>query len=95
VNAGIQYYQLRRKNFPIGDAKLPLRIRKIILCAVLMAAVALFLTLFIWSAPPASLMWKIADLCLLIGLSGASYAVALHVTKTITLDDVREIIGRK
>lgn len=95
VNAAIQYHQLRRINFPIGDAKLTSQTRKIMLCAAIMALITMFLTALLWSTAPANIAWKIVDLCLLIGLSGAAYAAALHITKTITMGDVRQIMSRK
>ncbi len=96
VNALLQYHQLRRKNFPIGDEQLPRQSKKIIFCALIMAAVTLLSAVFLWSGmETASLAPKVFALCALIGLSGASYAAVLHLTKTMTIGDVREIMGRK
>ena len=97
VNALLLHRQLRRKKVPIGDEKLPLRIRQIMLSAAIMAVVTAFLTHFVWDGLVLpSIAQEILCLSGLIGLSGVSYAVALHLTGAMRLGDVRAMIkGRK
>jgi putative peptidoglycan lipid II flippase len=92
VNAALLYRQLRRKHVPIGDEKLPLRIKKIIFCAAIMAVVTGGLTLFGWDAINfTGIAQEIICLSVLIILSALSYAAALHVTKTMRWRDVVRI----
>ncbi len=96
INAAIQYHQLRRRRFPIGDDALLAKARKIIMCSGFMALVSVLLTLLLWNeASAAGLIWKIGALCALIGLSAAAYGAALHMTKTMTLDDVRAALRKE
>ena len=93
VNAALLYRQLRCKNVSIGDDKLPLRIKKIAFCAMIMAFVTVFLANYVWNrleltSLPQEVMW----LTLMIGVSGLSYALALQFTATMRWQDLRGII---
>jgi putative peptidoglycan lipid II flippase len=89
INAALLYRQLRRKHFPIGDEKLPLRIKKTILCAFFMSVVTFALTHFVWNQTIFThISQEILYLFGLILISILSYAAALHVTKTLRWQDV-------
>jgi putative peptidoglycan lipid II flippase len=95
VNAALLYRQLRRKNAPIGDGKLPGRIKKISLSAAVMALATYLLTAFGWNAIAFSgIVQEIFCLGALIAASGAAYAAALHMTGAMRLEDVKEVLGR-
>ncbi|MGB9154502.1 MAG: murein biosynthesis integral membrane protein MurJ [Alphaproteobacteria bacterium] len=96
VNAALLCRALRRKKVPIGDEKMPRRIWKIIVCAVIMALVTAFLTEFAWDAISfTGLAQEVVCLVALIGLSGLSYAVALHITGAMRWHDVLAILRKK
>ena len=96
VNASLLYRQLRRKHVPIGDEKLPHRIKKIVLCAVIMAVVTGVLTGLVWDMVVLNgIMQEIMGLAALIGLCGLSYAVALHVTGTMRVQDLRDMVAKR
>ena len=96
LNAVLHYRHLRRKNVPLGDLKLPVRIKKVFLCAAIMAGTTTLLTQYGWNAIALSgIGQEVAALCALIGLSGISYAAALQVTGAMRWGDVKEIIGRR
>ena len=96
LNAALHYRHLRKKNFPLGDAKLPRQVVKITLCAALMALATVCATQVGWDAATTkTLVWKIATLSALIGVSALSYAAALQATGTLRLKGLRTILTRK
>jgi len=95
VNAALLYHQLRRKKVLIGDEKLPARIKKIILCAGIMALATGVLVDKGWDAIDfTSIPQEIIALSVLIALSMLSYAAALQMTGTMRWRDV-VALGRK
>jgi len=96
LNAGLHYYHLRRKNFPIGDAKLPARVKKIVGCAAVMAVVSALLMHYGWNVMNfTGVGSEIVGLGALIGISGIAYAAALHVTGAMRWKDVKKVIERR
>jgi putative peptidoglycan lipid II flippase len=96
VNAALLYRQMRRRKMPIGNADLPRRIGKIMLSAAIMAVVTAASTYYVWNELPLNnIPQESAYLCGLIGLSGLSYALALHVTGAMGWRDVLAIMFKK
>ena len=94
-NAVLHYYHLRRRKFPIGNDALPRRAGKIVLCVGVMAGVTFLLMKFGWNAMSfSSLFQQISGLGVLIGLSGFSYALALHLTGTVRVRDVKSLLNK-
>ncbi|MDD4615867.1 MAG: murein biosynthesis integral membrane protein MurJ [Alphaproteobacteria bacterium] len=95
LNAGLHYHHLKKRNFPIGTADLPKSMLKILLSAAVMAGVCWALVKG-WDAMAfANLMQKVSALGVLIGISGLVYAVALHTTGAVRIQDVKDILNRK
>lgn len=96
VNAALLCRQLKRTKMPIGDEKMPRRVWKIAICALIMAAMTGFLGVVAWNWVRFTGVAQEA-LCLtaIIGLSGLAYAVALHVTGAMRWHDVLAILRKK
>lgn len=95
LNAGLHYYHLKNKDFPIGDHLLRGRIIKISLSAAIMsvatyASVAFGWDVIVWQ----SMITKVIGLGALIGISGLSYAAALYGTGVIRWSDVYGYLKR-
>jgi len=96
VNAGLLYYQLRRKKVSIGDEKLPGRIKKILLSAAVMAAVTGFLMRVVWNMIAfVNYGQEIAFLTFIIATASLSYGAMLHLTRAMRWQEALAIINRK
>jgi len=94
-NAALHYYHLRRRKFPIGNDDLPKRMVRIALCVGVMAVATVLLMEFGWSAFSFSnILQRILGLSILIGLSGLSYALALHVSGTVRAQDIKKLFNK-
>jgi len=95
LNAALHYYHLKKHNFPIGDEQLVGRIKKIIACAAIMAAISFALYKVIWTMDAnAKIADEIIKLCILIIGSGISYAVALELFKVISIRNLKSIMKK-
>lgn len=93
LNALLHYHHLRRHNFPLSDGKLMGRIKKIALCAVIMAAVSFGLLELVWpSDDNLSLPQGIVCLFGMIAGSGIAYAAALEITGVLSLRNIKALI---
>lgn len=96
MNASVLYLILRRKKMPLGEPGLGKRLVKLVASAAIMAATAFALLEFGWKAfSPSSAVQKVAGLSALIGLSGLSYLVALHLTGAFKLRNLKGLIGKE
>ncbi len=96
VNAALLYRTLRRKGVPIGDDKLPARIKKIVFSAAVMAVVTGFLMKIIWNLIPfTNYAQEIGVLTVIIGLSALAFGLSLHITGAMRWRDVVAVMNRK
>jgi putative peptidoglycan lipid II flippase len=95
LNAGLHFWHLKKRKFPIGTAGLPTSVRKISASAGVMA-VASMLLMMAWNAVEfEGLMQQVFGLGALIALSGLAYGVALQLTGAMRLRDVKNVLSRK
>ncbi len=92
INAGLHYYHLKRRNFPIGLPELPRRVVKIMLSSAAMAVASVALV-FGWEAMAFdNVMQKVLALGVLIATSGLAYGAALHLTGAMKMQAVRDML---
>jgi putative peptidoglycan lipid II flippase len=96
INAGLLFIHLRRRGLPIGTQELPKRLLKIVAAAAIMLVLTVIWTNFMWNhLPLTNIPLESCYLAALIGLSGLSYATALHITGAMRWREMIALIPKK